>query len=79
MAFVDANRKVYRRLLHFAFSKVSRKCSRWHDYEMIVEPYRDGEPVRYRFISCPVAEFARHMIYFISFLPSVTLTITPLP
>ncbi len=59
LVFVDANRKVYRRLLHFAFSKAARKCSRWHEYKMIVEPYRDGEPVRYRFMSCPVAEFAR--------------------
>ena len=26
---------------------------------MVVEPYKDNEPIRYQFLSCPVAEFAR--------------------
>ena len=59
LSFVDCNRPVFMRLLNTAFRISAGKCAKWKDYDMRVEPYRKGEPVRYRFYSCPVAEFAR--------------------
>lgn len=59
LKFVNANRPIYMRLLHKAFSVSAKKCAKWKDYDMRVEPYKKGEPVRYYFYSCPVAEFAK--------------------
>lgn len=59
LSFVDANRPFFKKLLYVAFTKAKKRCDKWPDYEMTVEPYRKGEPLRYKFTSCPVAEFAR--------------------
>ena len=59
LGFVDCNKKIFKKLMYMAFQKAKGRCDRWHDYEMAVEPYKEGEPIRYRFTSCPVAEFAR--------------------
>ncbi len=59
LSFVNANRPLYMRLLHKAFSISQKKCAKWKDYDMHVEPYKKGEPIRYYFYSCPVAEFAK--------------------
>lgn len=59
LRFVNANRPLYMRLLYKAFSVSAKKCAKWKDYDMHVEPYRKGEPIRYYFYSCPVAEFAK--------------------
>lgn len=56
--FVDCNRPLFRRLMHWAFQNAADKCSKWHDYEMKVAPYAKGEPIYYEFTACPVAEFA---------------------
>ena len=45
--------------MYKAFCNAKKRCDKWHDYEMAVEPYQDNEPIRYQFLSCPVAEFAR--------------------
>ncbi len=58
LSFVDCNRPFFMRLLHFAFRVSEKKCAVWKDYDMSLEPYRKGEPIRYFFYSCPVAEFA---------------------
>lgn len=59
LGFVDCNKEIYKRLLHFAFKMSAKKCAKWNDYDMKVYPYKKGEPVRYEFTSCPVAEFAK--------------------
>ena len=59
LRFVDANRPFWRKLLYRAFASSQKKCERWHDYEMHVEPWRADEPIRYDFTACPVADFAR--------------------
>lgn len=38
---------------------MKKRCDQWHDYEMVVEPYKDNGLIHYQFLSCPVAEFAR--------------------
>ena len=45
--------------MHLAFRKAKKRCDKWKDYDMRLEPYRKGEPLRYRFVTCPTAEFAR--------------------
>ena len=59
LKFVDCNKKFYKKLMYKAFTVSKKKCDKWNDYQMIVEPYKENEPIRYRFVSCPVAEFAR--------------------
>jgi hypothetical protein len=59
LRFVDCNRRLFKRLMYRAFLSAKARCDKWHDYEMVVEPYEEGEPIRYRFTACPVAEFAR--------------------
>lgn len=59
LGFVDVNKKLFKKLMYKSFVTASKKCEKWHDYEMIVEPYKEDEPIRYRFTSCPVAQFAR--------------------
>ncbi len=59
LSFVDCNRGFFKKLMYRAFQTAKGRCDKWHDYEMEVEPYREGEPIRYRFTACPVAEFCR--------------------
>lgn len=59
LKFVDVNKPIFKRLLHFSFSMASRKCQKWGDYKMKVAPYQKGQPIYYEFTACPVAEFAK--------------------
>ena len=59
LKFVNCNRKFFKRLMYKAFATAKKKCDKWHDYEMMLEPYKEDEPIRYRFTSCPVAQFAK--------------------
>lgn len=59
LRFVDANRPIFRLLLYLAFAVSAKKCAKWGDYKVTVHPMRKGEPIRYEFTACPVAEFAR--------------------
>ncbi len=59
MKFVNCNKPIFKKLLHKAFKISKKKCDVWHDYEMQVSPYEKGEPIRYEFTRCPVAEFAK--------------------
>lgn len=59
LSFVDCNKDFYLRLMHKAFLKAEKRCEKWKDYNMQVEPFKKGEPIRYRFTACPVAEFAK--------------------
>lgn len=59
LSFVDCNKSFFKKLMYQAFASSAKKCTRWNDYDMEVEPYRAREPIRYRFTACPVAEFAR--------------------
>jgi len=56
---VNANRPLFRRILHLAFVMTAKTDeSREGGYIMKVDPYsKDG--VRYRFDRCPIAEFAK--------------------
>ncbi len=58
LSFVDINKKFFKKLLYKSFVLAQKQCEKWKGYEMIVEPYKENEPIRYRFISCPVAQFA---------------------
>ena len=57
--FVDMNKRLYKRLMYYAFKGAERRCQKWPDYNMIVEPYSKNGPLKYKFTSCPVAQFAR--------------------
>ena len=59
LKFVDVNKPLFRRLLHFAFQNARRRCDVWGDYKMHVAPFEKGQPIRYEFTACPVAEFAK--------------------
>ena len=59
LSFVDINRPFWKKLLHRAFTAAKKRCDAWHDYEMYVAPYEDGEPIYYEFTECPAAEFAK--------------------
>ncbi len=58
LKFVDVNKPVFKRLLHFSFQTACRRCGEWNDYEMNVAPYHKDKPIYYEFTACPVAEFA---------------------
>ncbi len=36
-----------------------KRCDKWKDYDMRIEPYSPTGPLKYKFFTCPVAEFAR--------------------
>lgn len=59
LKFVDGNKLIYKKLLHKSFCIAQKKCSKWNDYEMILEPFSKEKPIHYIFKSCPVAEFAK--------------------
>lgn len=59
LRFVDCNKPVFQRLLHFSFQKAKGRCDKWGDFQMKVAPYEKGEPIVYEFTTCPTAEFAR--------------------
>ena len=59
MKFVNCNKPIFKKLMYKAFSTAKKRCDEWHDYEMRVEPYEKGKPIRYEFAKCPVAEFAK--------------------
>ncbi len=59
LRFVNLNKPLYRKLIHFAFKRAKSRCDKWHNYEMNVSPYKKEEPIYYEFTACPVAEFAK--------------------
>ena len=59
LTFVDCNKPIFRRLLHFSFSNAKKQCDKWGDYKMNVAPFAKDKPIYYEFTACPVAEFAR--------------------
>ena len=59
LKFVDCNKPFWRRLMCKAFTKAKTGCNHWHDYEMRVAPYEEGNPIYYEFTACPAAEFAK--------------------
>ena len=52
LSFVNCNKKLYKKLMYKAFTSAKKRCDKWHDYEMDVEPYRENEPIRYRLSGC---------------------------
>lgn len=59
LGFVDCNKELYRKLMHLSFKIAEKKCGKWNDYTMKVSAYHKGEPIRYEFTACPIAEFAK--------------------
>ncbi len=59
LKFVNCNKPFWKKLMYKAFCSAKTKCDKWHDYEMNVQPYKDGEPICYEFTACPAAEFAK--------------------
>ncbi len=57
--FVDCNKPFWRRLLYRAFLRAKKRCDRWRDYEMSLDPYDKDKPIYYEFTACPMAEFAK--------------------
>ncbi len=57
--FVDCNKPVFKKLMHFSFSNAKKQCDKWNDYEMNVAPFDKNKPIYYEFTHCPVAEFAQ--------------------
>ncbi len=58
ISFVDINKEFWKKILYFSFKVAAKKCSKWPDYDMRVQPYKKGEPIRYEFKACPIAQFA---------------------
>ena len=59
LSFVNCNRPFMKKLIYRTFVSAKMRCDKWQDYKMSVFPYKEGEPIRYEFTSCPVAEFAK--------------------
>lgn len=59
LRFVNCNRPLMMKLMYKAFASAKTRCDKWNDYKMNIAPYLEGEPIRYEFTACPVAEFAK--------------------
>lgn len=59
LGFVDCNKEIYKKLMYISFKIAEKKCRKWNDYNMKVSAYHKGEPIRYEFKTCPIAEFAK--------------------
>lgn len=59
LKFVDCNKPIFKRLMHFAFTNAKKRCDKWGDFKMNVAPFDKGKPIYYEFTECPTAEFAK--------------------
>ncbi len=59
LKFVDFNKKIYKKLMYKAFQGAKKSCDKFKDFDMVIEPYTEGKPIRYHFNTCPTYEFAR--------------------
>lgn len=59
LSFVNLNNKVYKKLYYKVLTKVLKIRNKFKDYNMVLEPYKKGEPIKYHFTTCPVYEFAK--------------------
>lgn len=59
LKFVNVNRPLFKRLLHFSFASAKKRCDKWKDFKMNIAPYQKDKPIYYEFTECPVAEFAK--------------------
>lgn len=59
LKFVDANKLVFKKLLYKSFKIAKKKCDKWKDYEMVIDPFSKDKPIHYIFKSCPIVEFAK--------------------
>lgn len=58
LRFVDRNKPFWRKRMDWAFVRAKGGCDKWHDYEMTIAPYENGQR------ACPVpwhrhSEFSR--------------------
>ena len=58
LRLIDINKTFWKRILYMAFSFSAKKCDKWQDFIMNVQPFFADEPIRYTFTKCPVAKFA---------------------
>ena len=59
LSFANLNKPIFKRLYYMADKIAEKKENKIDDYHMEVEPYDPSQPIRYRFTSCPVADFAK--------------------
>ena len=59
LKFVDCNKPIFKRLMHFAFTNAKKRCDKWGDFKMNVAPFDKDTPIYYEFTECPTAEFAK--------------------
>lgn len=59
LKFVDCNKPIFKRLMHFAFCSAKKRCDKWGDFKMNVAPFDKDKPIYYEFTECPTAEFAK--------------------
>lgn len=59
LKFVDCNKPIFKRLMHFAFTNAKKRCDKWGDFKMNVAPFDKDKPIYYEFTECPTAEFAK--------------------
>ncbi len=57
--FINYNRPIYKKVMYKAFKKAKKRCDKWNDYKMILDPYHKDKSIHYEFTTCPVAEFAK--------------------
>lgn len=55
--FVDLNKPVFKRLMYYVFKGAKKRCVKWHDFDMQLDPYYKDKPLHYSFTKCPFADF----------------------
>ena len=59
LKFVNIKKTFFKKLLHKVFKISEKKCKKFDDYKMIVDPFSKTLPNHYEFKSCPVADYAK--------------------
>ncbi len=55
--FINIDKPFWKHLMYFAFYQAEKKCRKWWDFDMRLDPYSKTEPIHYHFKTCPVADF----------------------
>ncbi len=59
LKFIDLNKPFFKRMFYLGDKISGKRGNKIDDYHMELEPYDKSKPVRYKFTSCPVAEFTK--------------------
>ncbi len=57
--FVNLNKRIYVKLFHNTLKMIKKIRDKFKDYDMVLEDYKEDEPIKYHFNTCPIYEFAK--------------------